>query len=283
MSSSKSINLLKWCCFFIFISRGYQHLFWDAPYRAFLWDQELLEPVIKNLFNTEWREYVTNLTIDAYIQKVKLINGMFLVICAFACLFISKSANKVLKFIIYLGGINLVLLSLLLTKEKFYHLAMFFEHAIQFSCPFLLLYSLTKTDKKFTRLLEICTAITFICHGIYAVGIVYPVPANFTTMTLNILPISETTAKHFLVLMGILDFVAAALIFFRTTRKYALIYIIVWGILTALARIVSGLTYDFSLSIFHQYLYLTIFRLPHGLLPLILYVNSYSKSLKFKN
>lgn len=262
--------LLKISCFFIFIGRGYQHLFWDAPYRSLLWDQNLLEPIVTTLFNSSWHTYVTSLKTDMLIQELIKTTGILYVICAFTALIINQNSKWWMRSILFIGGSNLLLLSFLITKEKFYHTTMFFEHSLQFSTPFLLLYFLkTNNLKRLVHFLKAAIAITFICHGIYAIGALHPLPGNFVTLTLNLLPVSETTAKQLLFVMGILDFIVACCLYLPKYTKPALIYAFVWGILTAFARILSPLTYDASLAIFHQYFYLAIYRIPHGLIPLL--------------
>lgn len=286
MSNKTIISFLKFSCFLVFAGRAYQHLFWDAPFRSLLWDQALLEPIITGFFNMQWQDYVTDLEIDNTIQSVIRGHGVFYTICAFIALLIHPYSKKWMKLILTLGGISLVLLSILLTKEKFYHLAMFFEHAIQFSIPFVLLYFMKNSNTdRLISVLKVIIALTFTCHGLYALGTIYPLPANFVTMTLNILPVSEPTAKSFLFIAAILDFLVAILIFIPKTAKPALLYAAVWGLLTALARIVNGLSYDISLATLHQYLYPTIYRVPHGLIPLLVYllIKRKSSNLQFTN
>ncbi|MGB0896689.1 MAG: hypothetical protein ACPGU9_03870 [Flavobacteriaceae bacterium] len=275
MSTKTITTILKICCVFIFIGRGYQHLFWDAPFRSLLWDQKLLEPVITNVFNMTWNDYVTSLKIDSYIQQsIKLI-GILYCICAVLVVLVHQHSKQWMKNIIYIGGVNLVCLSLLLTKDKFYHLAMFFEHSIQFGLPFLLLYFLKNRNRfRLQLLLKVTIAVAFVCHGLYAIGTLYPIPANFVTMTLNILPVNEPTAKQLLVVMGVIDFVIAIGIFIPKITKPFLIYAVFWGIATALARLISPLVYGFSVDILHQYLYLVVYRIPHGLAPLLILLMS---------
>lgn len=269
--NTKTITLLlKISCFFIFIGRAYQFLFWDAPYRSLLWDQDLLEPIVTNLFHNSWQAYVTSLKVDTFIQQLITTTGVLYVICAFIALFINQNSNRWIRSVLFFGGSNLLLLSFLITKEKFYHTTMFFEHSLQFSTPFLLLYFLkTNNQQQLVRFLKAAIAITFICHGIYAIGALYPLPGNFVTMTLNILPLPETTAKQLLFVMGILDFIIAICLYIPKCTKPALVYAFIWGTLTAFARILSPLTHELSLSIFHQYFYLVIYRIPHGLAPLL--------------
>jgi hypothetical protein len=271
MNTKTITTFLKISCFFIFIGRGYQHLLWDAPFRSLLWDQNLLEPIIDGIFNMSWNDYVTSLEVDNYIQQAIKITGVLYIICAILTLVIHQHSKQWIKNIICIGGINLVLLSLLITKDKFYHLAMFFEHSIQFCLPFVLLYFLKNKNRyRLQSILKIILALAFVCHGLYAIGALYPIPANFVTMTLNILPIDEPTAKLLLLVMGIIDFVIAIGVFVPKIAKPFLIYATFWGIATALARLISPLTYGFSLDIFHQYLYLVLYRIPHGLVPLLI-------------
>ncbi|QNM85248.1 hypothetical protein H9W90_13790 [Polaribacter pectinis] len=271
MKRSQIVWMLKLSAFFVFAGRAYEHLFWDAPYRSLLWDQNLLQKFVEGVFNVSWKEYVTSMKADNIIQNIIKINGVFYAICAALCLIVKQESKRFSKQIIAVGGFLLLFLSILLSKSKFYHLAMFLEHSIQFGAPLLLVY-LFKINGNLLKLitpLKIITALTFVSHGLYALGKLYPLPGNFVTMTLNILPITENLAKEFLFIAGVLDFVAVVFIFIPRLQKIGLIYAAIWGLITAFARITSGLTYDVSFSIFHQYLYTTIYRIPHGLSPLI--------------
>ncbi|WP_428741619.1 hypothetical protein [Tenacibaculum sp.] len=281
MNNKTLLQFLKISSFFIFIGRAYQHLFWDAPYRSFFWDQKLLEPIINFVFDTTWQSYVTNLNTDHSIQILTRSIGILYLICAIISIVIHENSKKWMRSILTLGAVSLIFLALMITKDKFYHLIMFFEHTIQFGVPIALLYFLK--DKNTSLLifyLKVFIALTFTCHGMYAIGVFYPLPGNFVTMTLNILPIQEEMAKNLLFLAGILDFIIAIAIFIPKLSKPALVYACFWGFITAFARIISGLHYDISLSIVHQYIYLTIYRLPHGIIPLLVYLYLTKESSK---
>lgn len=264
------INLLKLSIFFIFFGRAWQHLFWDAPYRTFFWDESLLKPVIENWFGVSWTTYATSSTTDFFVQSLIVGKGVLYTIAAISSLLITKSNKKLLKIPIFIGGLSLVVLTVLLTKEKFYHFAQFFEHSIQFSLPFVLLYSLKEkySEERLYFVLKILIAVTFFSHGLYAFG-AYPVPGKFVDMVINIFGCSESFALSFLYVAGILDFILAVLIFIPKLNKYALIYAVVWGLLTALARVVANFYWDFPIQSLHQNLYQVIYRLPHGITPLI--------------
>ncbi|MCK8522904.1 hypothetical protein M0D21_15105 [Aquimarina sp. D1M17] len=277
MKNSKVLTLIQISVFLIFIGRAWQHLFWDAPYRSFFWDESLLKPLVENLFNISWQDYVTSSTTDHTIQNIIRGNGIIYLIAAIVTLTIRKKSTIWQKLPIYLGGVSLVLLSILMTKEKFYHLAQFFEHSIQFGLPFVYLFCFnnTITENRITLILKILIAVTFFSHGLYAFGF-YPVPGKFIDMVIQIFGCSEPTAVTFLYVAGIIDFMLAILIFIPVTEKYALWYAVIWGLLTALARIVANFYIDFPLASIHQNLHQVIYRLPHGLVPLaVLYLTSH--------
>ena len=128
--------------------------------------------------------------------------------------------------------------------------------------------------KRLVLYLKIAIAFTFTAHGLYAVGY-YPQPGVFVDMLINILHVSEATAKDFLIVAGVLDFAIAIGIFIPRIAKYFLLYAALWGGLTALARVWANFYWAFALSSLHQNLYETLYRLPHMLIPLALVFMTY--------
>lgn len=269
IKKESQIKLLKFCAFLIFIGRGYQYLFFDAPFRAFLWDESLLQPIVEGVFNTPWNDYATSLAIDQWIKRIVRLNGILFIVAAIASLVINTNKNIIYRIPILLGGWSLILLSLLSTKEVFYHYGQFFEHTIQFGVPFVLLYTLKKnsTLSRIDMLLKTIIALTFLSHGLYALGY-YDVPGYFIDMVINSLGVAENTAVYILHIAGVLDILIAIFIFVPKITKYALWYAIFWGIATASARIVANFDVNFFTSSIHQFLYQVIYRIPHGLIPL---------------
>lgn len=283
MKSNRIELLLKISVFLIFLGRSLQHLFWDAPYRTFFWDESILQPVVEGFFKTPWQDYATSRKTDSAIQYGIKINGLLYLIAAISALTIKKTNLKWFRIPIIFGGISLLLLTLLMTKEKFYHFAQFFEHSIQFGLPFVLLYyySKKKNNMRLILILTILIALTFFSHGLYAFGF-YPVPGKFVDMVIQIFGFSETTAITFLYIAGILDFILAILIFVPKLRFYALWYAFLWGLLTAFARIVANFYWDFPIQSIHQNLHQVLYRIPHGLTPLlvILIIKKYYYKIK---
>ncbi|SDX24765.1 hypothetical protein SAMN05444411_10427 [Lutibacter oricola] len=276
--STKSFNLLKLSVILVFIGRAYQHLFWDAPVRAFFWDENLIKPLIENLFNVEWQTYVTSVTLDLFLDNLVVGFGLLYSLCFLAVIFY-KPSKKVLKYLILVGSIGLVFLAFLLMKERFYQFAQFFEYSLQFAIPVIFVFSYKGwVYNNLILILKVLVAIVFVAHGLYAVGY-YPVPGYFLGMVINIFGFSEEVSKTFLLVAGVLDFVVSILIFIPKTAKIALLYAFVWGTLTALARVVAGLSVDFFWESIHLNLFQTIYRLPHGLIPLYLFFRMKNEKL----
>jgi len=279
---SRIVKLLKIATFLIFAGRAYQYLVYGVPFRALLWDEGLLQPIVEGIFNTPWSEYATSKVVDVWIERITFINGIFLSLAAFASLFINESNKKYLKIPIYIGAVSLVLLAALLMKDKFLHYAQFFEHSIQFATPLVLLVVVNKNSNMayVSKILKILVAVTFTSHGLYALGY-YPIPGKFVDMTINSIGVSEDVSKVFLHVGGILDIVLSILIFVPKIAKYFLLYAFFWGTITALARIVGSFNSDLIVYSIETSLYQTIYRLPHGLIPLAIYLIDY-KLLKQK-
>jgi hypothetical protein len=262
-------KLLCFSVFFIFLGRAWQFFFWDAPYRAFFWDEELLKPLVESLFQISWYEYVTSETTDAFIQNVIFSTAVLYGLAAISTLLYYKFKKNIFKYIIFLGALNIVVLSYLLMKEKFFYLAQFFEQTVQFSLPLIYVFFDKTSCKSNIIFLKICTAIVFLSHGLYAVGY-YPVPGKFVDMIIQIFAISEEMSIQILLVAGLIDFLVAILIFVPIISRVALFYAFVWGTLTALARIVSKFDIHFPIQTLHQELLGTVYRLAHGFVPLII-------------
>jgi len=120
-------------------------------------------------------------------------------------------------------------------------------------------------------------ALTFAVHGVLAIGfhastpwLDHPRPGKFTEMLMLSLPIgSERVAVGILIAAGILDLLAAALIFTRGRLAItALAYMVVWGALTALARPWAYFEPTAAAESLGRWIPEALFRSPHWGLPL---------------
>lgn len=112
------------------------------------------------------------------------------------------------------------------------------------------------------------TALTFIGHGLFAIGL-DTIPLNFYEMTQSILKLSKPTAVVFLFTAGALDILFAIVLLFRPSRL-TLIYMIIWGAITALARFIYGYQTDWGINDGYYWLGQTLVRCVNWLVPLFL-------------
>ncbi|MEW7290368.1 hypothetical protein [Aquimarina sp. 2304DJ70-9] len=279
----KLVSILRLSTFLIFLGRSYQHIVWDAPYRAFLWDEAILKGVIENILDITWNDYVTSLSVDSSISfSIKMI-GVFYLLCAIVTLMIKPNMKKLGKIFLLGGSIGLFILAFLYCKEKFFHVGQFFEYTIQILSPVLLyMVMFTSIEFKKIRLIAlIAIALTFSCHGLYAIGY-YPRPGTFIDMTLNTLHVNEPSAHLMLKIAGILDFIVAIAIFIPRISYAALIYAFIWGGLTAIARLVGHFHFDFLWNTFSQWTWEVLIRLPHALIPLSIIIVDRPETLFWK-
>lgn len=271
--TKRVFQLLQLSTVLVFFGRAYQHIFWDAPFRSFFWDQGLLRGIVEGWFQRPWDEYVTDLTMDARITQLIVLTGVFYFICGLVALFIRR-LPKWTHYLILVGAFSLFLLAMLYWKEKFFHWGQLLEYAIQVGSPvFLWLWIRPGGNKpRIIFWMKVVTALTFICHGLYAVGY-YPRPENFTSMVITILGVSEGNANDMLVGAGILDFVAGILLFLPGKwARPALLYCVLWGLATAVARVWANFYPDFWMECLHQWTFQMVYRIPHGLIPLALFI-----------
>jgi hypothetical protein len=270
--NNKAILVLKISCFFLLMGRAYQHLFWDIPLRSFFWDEGLLRQIVEGVSGASWQEVITSKAYDNFILGLQNVFGGILALAAIAALFAERIGKRI-ALIFPLSSILLTLLALLYWKERFFQIPQFFEYSIQMLAP-LLLYLLLYRDLKPRRLFFLSAgaiALTFTAHGFYALNL-YPRPGKFVDMTINIMGFSETGAINFLIAAGWLDIIFAIGIFFKISRKISLYYCMIWGFLTALARVVAYVEFATFADGFHQYAFETAMRLVHGGLPLMLLI-----------
>lgn len=278
-------GILRVATFALFAGRAWQHLFWDAPFRTLLWDQQVMENLVFSLRGGTWQEYVTSAATDQFIQNTVIGFGIFYALMAVITLVVPKRQLTKFTSLYILSSVALVFLAFLYSKEKFFHTGQFFEYTIQFLLPLFFCYGLSQRiePKKWLLFMKIAIAFTFTAHGLYAIGY-YPQPGVFVDMLLNIFNISEATAKSILQIAGVLDFVISITIFIPRLSTYSLIYAALWGGLTALARVWANFYIEFPLESLHQHLYETVYRLPHMLVTLAaLFLSFYLKNKLFES
>lgn len=272
MNKLKIIWLVKICAFSVFLGRAYQLYFFGAPFRAILWDESLLTPLVEGLTNYSWQDYATSAKVNAWIDGFTKFCSLLFLFSAIISLFWDKIGyQRLKKIVIGFALAVLLIIGICLVKDKNYEYLLFFELFIQFAAPILLLLNIRLDiieNKKIINVLKTAIACTFIAHGLFAMGLIY-LPGYFVDMTILILGVDESQATKFLYVAGVLDIVMSILIFIPKLSKYALWYMVFWGLATAFARLFAGFSSDFMGLSLHGSIYLVVYRLSHGLLPLI--------------
>jgi hypothetical protein len=275
MNKLKIISLIKICAFTVFLGRAYQLYFFGAPFRAILWDESLLTPIVEGVFNYSWFDYATSPKVNEWIEGFTKVCSFIFFAAAFVSLFWNKiKFIKLKRSIVGLAVIILVIIGICMVKDKNFEYLLFFELFIQLAAPIVLLLNLKRgliENRKVIYGLKIAIACTFIAHGLFAMGLIY-LPGHFIDMTIKILGVNEPQATTFLYIAGVLDIVMSILIFIPKLSKYALLYMMFWGFATAFARLASGYNQNFISMSFHNYTFLVVYRLSHGLLPFIVLI-----------
>lgn len=149
----------------------------------------------------------------------------------------------------------------------------FIEHTLMMVTPLLYLGGLKYGMSKINNFMRMAVALTFVGHGVFAVSW-GAIPSHFAGMTNYILGLEGDSIKVFLMIMGLFDFLASFLLFTRKVQTPALLYMVVWGVLTSMARFIYGFESDVLRGLLG-----TLYRFPHFIVPLMLLMNYYSKRL----
>ncbi|MGB3547689.1 MAG: hypothetical protein WBA17_11985, partial [Saprospiraceae bacterium] len=258
--------------------RAWQFFFADPPLRSLFWSEKLMTPFATGILCYEdWHAYATDAGMNADIGKFGLILGIIL-LCGAAAAALHRPGRTLTRWGILAGGAVLAFVSVLYYLESNFELAQLLEYSLQTGTPFFLLAAVSRQEfsRRLIWVMSIATAVTFICHGLYAGGYGYPRPVSFTTMVMLGFGIeSETAAFRFLTVAAWGDFLAAAFLLllpYPRVRNIGLVYTIIWGFLTALARVWSFWMISDLATILLQYTHEWVLRWPHFLVPLVLYV-----------
>ncbi len=261
------MKILRILVFFVFIGRAWQHLFWDVPFRELLWDEEKMSGIVAFLFKTDWAIYISSPSVNFWIDNTSVVWGVFYIICAVATLLFSEQ-RKWLGGWLIAGSVSLFLLSLLYWLEKFMSIGQLLELTLQVGSPLILYFFIKKPSFDTLFFIKIIIALTFIGHGSYALGW-YPVPAHFVQMMIDGFGVNEVNALLFLKIVGVVDIIAAIGLFVPALIRVSLWYCIIWGILTAFARLVANWDMNIPLETLHRWWFEVAFRLVHGGIPLL--------------
>ncbi len=274
MNEKRLIFLLRIACIALLVGWAWLHLEKGGPYRAFFLNDYITRGFVENALGINWVSFLSDISVAYKIKGFGQAVGVFFLFSALVVAGIQHLPKWLVQFTLWTDFVLLVFLSFCKYLDNAWVIAQFLEHAAQFCTP-LFLYGFYYKKIPFPRLvfcLKVAIALTFVCHGLYALGY-YNRPGYFVDMTIQGFGIQEDTAIMVLNVAGYLDILFSIGLFLPWPWFYktSLFYIILWGFLTALARVVSNFHSDIFWYSLNQWVPETLYRFPHFLLPLTLY------------
>lgn len=274
MPVTKTETILLWLLRFAtgicLLGWAWVHLYWEGPYGILLWRSETFDWVAER--GIDWEEFVGTGANDGLVQQWLGWIGLFYLLGGIVAF--TVRARSWVQLVV-LTGVTLLLVILAYAKfvASQYQPPMFIEYGGQMLSPVVLMLAVVcgVRHRATVGIAVLSVIMTFAGHGCYAIGW-WPTPGNFYGMTSLTLGVGHDTAKLILLLAGVLDFVVCAALFIPAWKRAAALYAVIWGLLTALARPVAGMSWDLNYWGADHFLHETAVRAPHFLVPMFLYL-----------
>lgn len=273
MNEKRLISILQITCIALLVGWAWGHWEKGGPYRAFFYDDFIASGFVEQVLGIPWGDFLSDVAIAYKIKWFGQGIGIYFLLSAIVIALMDRFPKRLINFVLWSDFFLLVFVAFCKYVDKGWVAGQFFEYAAQFCSP-LFLYAIYYKKWSFPRavfFMKVAVALTFICHGLYAMGY-YPRPGYFVDMTIQGFGIQEANAIKVLNLAGYLDVLFSIGLFVPWTWLYraSLYYCITWGLLTAMARIVSNVHSDIFWYSLNQWLPETLYRFPHFMLPALL-------------
>jgi len=245
------------------------HFYWEGPLGVLLWSDSMYD--LATRFGLSWEEFVGSGSNDGFIQKWMASIWWLFLLCALLTI-TAREKSWFQMSVLMPGSGLLVLLSYAAYVSSQRQLPMFIEHGGQMLSPVLLVMALSLGAAHRVTVISAIVAVimTFAGHGCYALGI-WPTPGNFYAMTTVILGVEYPTAQTLLRIAGGLDLLVCIGICIPCLRRASALYAAAWGLLTAVARPIAGMSWGLNYWGADQYIHEAVLRAPHFLIPLYLF------------
>jgi len=257
----------------VFFGRSWQHLDRGGPYLTLFTNDLLFRPLVELFSEMSWSAYIRSSEVATFGKNVGYGMGYFFGIAVIWIILYQWIPRWINRLVTIITTIALFILALTLFQQQAFRVAQFFEYTCQISTPFLFYHFFYNqiTKDRLQLLLKIIIALTFISHGLYAIGY-YPIPGKFIGMTNRGFGSTDEVSRLVLLTVGWLDIILSLALFLplKKIQTASIIYMIIWGILTAFARIWANYYHDLGWYSLNQWIPETIYRFPHFLLPLAL-------------
>lgn len=257
----------------VFIGRGWQHLSKGGPYRSFFLNDHAGRNLMEWYWGMDWLTILKSAEVSHAIRQFGENIGIVFIILAILTLFIKILPRSLSMITMWTGAFLLAFIALCLCIDKNWSWGQLLEYSAQVSSPILLYFFTFRAVSlsRFYLFLKIVIAITFICHGLYAIGY-YPQPNRFIDMVIKGFGVNQSTAKQILYLAGFLDIIISIGLFFPQRWIYlpSIFYAFVWGTATTIARLWTNYYPALWEASLEQWTPEVLFRFPHWILPLLI-------------
>jgi hypothetical protein len=277
------INLLRIGSVLMLLGRSWEHIRWGGHLRDLFYNPEGFGGWFSGLIGIPLNEIYADHFYEGVVQHIADGMGIVFLLAAVVILFYEKLNRFKVLIYIALGLLLLTLLGIMMERH-FDEWGILFEHSSQWMIPLLFLWSFNKRNDKVFIWGAISIGLTFLCHGLYAVGY-YAQPGFFVDMMIVGIGFTEDIARAQLVTLGYLDFIFAigmGIMLMRSLPYYnslvmrvfingCLIYGMLWGFITAFARVYVTYLEGQVAHWMDQYWLEFITRAPHFVVPLVLF------------
>jgi len=266
----KLILSLRVGAFLCLLGWAWVHFYWEAPYAILVWNETVFSWVERG--GGDWEKFVGTGSNDGLLQQVvRQLFWIFLI--AAAASFAARKCSIWKLIALLMGSLFLIILFYARYLESQQQLPILIEHGGQALMPIILVLAL-KFGPRYPltqHVAILAVMLTFAGHGAYALGL-WPTPANYFAMTKLILGLDFEASVVFLKIAGVMDFLICVGFLFTKLRRISAGYAFCWGLLTALARPLAGMSFDLHYWGADQFIHEAMLRAPHFMVPLYLLV-----------
>lgn len=227
--------ILRIGCALTLLGLGLLHLWLDPPYRALLWHEASMSPLLE-LFGVSWHQWVGDPETSRGIDRAASILGwLYLVLAAGALLPLRGRAVLIPTLV---AAPLLLVLGWAGWAAHAYDLLWPLEFAARLALPLALVAAARQPAPGpwLRGALLLALSATFIGHASYALGW-HPTPLAFREMLITVLGTGEGATTALLYVIAVQDVLLAAAVWWPRVRRPALLWMAAWGALTALARL----------------------------------------------
>ena len=249
---------------------AWQHVYWEGPYGVLFWQQGAFE--LASGLGSDWDGFVGSGADDGWVQRwVSWMAWPYLVGMLLAATARRRAWAQLAGLLVGAGALALLAYALYVADRR--QLPTLVEHGGQVLSPVLLVLALVLgvRHRMTVALAVVAVVLVFAGHGAFALGL-WPTPATFHGMTTVILGTEHETTTLLLRVAGALDLAVCVGLLFPRTRRGCALYAATWGLITALARPVAGMSPDLNHWGADQFVHEALLRAPHAMIPLFLFL-----------